>query len=226
MLKKAFLLRADEAAFVEDMALRFPRLREAFDTLICLTPQERLSWARARLDKLPRTGYVLRGVPANDVETVGAHVEHAKALAAQWTPQGYDTALVIAMIDIHDIGEGVIGDFTIHDDITRAEKGRLEEIAVRLIFEEDPGGLHDIWKAFEYKSVPEAAIAHDIEKAQVLFKAIEYETKYPFLCYRFDDFWDNLADMWSSPVGPQIHEHTAALRSRLPGPAKPLFRYS
>ncbi|MCB9990560.1 MAG: HD domain-containing protein [Rhodospirillales bacterium] len=136
--------------------------------------------------------------------------------AREWVPEHYDLGLVLAMLEIHDIAEAITGDFTIHDNISKPEKYRLEEIAARLIFEAYPQQLA-LWRDFENKNNPEALIGHDIEKAQVYFRCLDYERDHPYLGFKFDDFWNN-KPQWNTDLGDTLHQYTAGLRTRLHGP--------
>lgn len=215
MLTNTFNFSTDDRTFIEQMDIRFPSLIAAFNEAAAIPAQERYHWARKKLETLPRSGYVIRGILPEYVETVREHINSSKALAHNWTPDDKDKDLVLRMIEIHDIGEAVIGDFTPHDPITSEEKMRLERLAIDLIFEQGPQSLKEIWQTFEDKTCDEAFLAHDIEKAQCLFRALEYEIYDPSLENVFDDFWDNLETRWSSPLGPVLHQHTKTIRDRL-----------
>ena len=215
MLTDAFNFSASDRAFIEQMDVRFPHLISAFNEAAAIPAKQRYKWARKRLENLLRAGYTRHGIPDDKAETVREHIDASKALAAYWAPKGMDLNLILFMIEIHDIGEAIIGDFTPKDDITREEKMRLERLAVELIFEKMDPCLKEIWLSFEDKTCAEALVAHDIEKAQCLFKALEYEIKDKALEGTFDDFWDNLETRWSSDIGPKMHRHTKDARDRL-----------
>lgn len=215
MLTDAFNFSADDRAFIEKMNARFPHLITAFNEAATVPAHQRYGWARKRLETLLRAGYTRHGIPDDKTETVREHIDSSKGLASFWAPKDLDLNLILFMIEVHDIGEAIIGDFTPKDDITRAEKMRLERLAVDMIFEKTDQRLKEVWLAFEDKTCAEALAAHDIEKAQCLFKALEYEIKDRGFEGVFDDFWDNLETRWSSELGPKLHKHTKDARDRL-----------
>lgn len=153
-------------------------------------PKDRFDWAQEALYDTPRTGYVIRGVPDDMVESVGDHTLSAIELCFDYIPAGEQRDKVQAMIALHDLAEAVVGDFTPHDPITKAEKTRLETIAAGILFQKHPD-LMELWLEFEHAETPEAKIAHDIEKNQILFQTLDCVHQKP-------DLMDNLEDLFAN----------------------------
>ena len=78
------------------------------DTLIAL------GMAAQRLKRVPRTGWLLRGVPHGEGESVAAH-SHGMALVAlalaETLPQPLDRGRLLAMCLLHDLAEAILGDW-------------------------------------------------------------------------------------------------------------------
>ena len=86
----------------------------------------------AALKRLPRTGWVQRGVP--DPESVAAHSFGVAALAAVTASAvGADPARAVLVAVIHDVAEALTGDLTPADGVPGDTKRRREEQAARRI---------------------------------------------------------------------------------------------
>ncbi|RSL82296.1 hypothetical protein CEP52_016996 [Fusarium oligoseptatum] len=146
----------------------------------------RLTNVLKTLNTLPRTGWLNRGVPAEDCETVGEHtdsvVEIVGQLSEKRTDINGDRAREIAKC--HDYAEAIIGDLTPADDVSPAEKKRREDDAYGDFCRIDPVRGEEIRQAaVEYrdKTTPEARLVKDVDKYQRLKRAFKYQQRYPGL---------------------------------------------
>lgn len=71
------------------------------------------------LKHLPRRGWVLKGVP--NPETVAAHM-YRMGMSAFLLPNTYNIPRIIQIAIVHDLGEGIVGDITPHDNVTNEDK--------------------------------------------------------------------------------------------------------
>ncbi|RSL61557.1 hypothetical protein CEP51_013617 [Fusarium floridanum] len=146
----------------------------------------RLTNVLTTLNTLPRTGWLNRGVPAEDCETVGEHthsvVEIVGQLSEKRTGINGDRAREIAKC--HDYAEAIIGDLTPADGVSSAEKKRREDDAYGEFCRIDPVRGEEIHQAaVEYrdKTTPEARLVKDVDKYQRLKRAFKYQQRYPGL---------------------------------------------
>ena len=183
--------------FIRGINKRFPdkkisyKFREFNRTPIA----DRPALARKKLDKLPRTGYVTRGLAKDRAETVGQHVREMKEVAHEIT--GFPLDHLDMLIDVHDMAEAIVGDFTPMDDISSEEKHRLEDIAIQVIFEGDEAMIA-AWREYAEGSTMQARMAKDIDKLQMWDKAEIYKAAHPELTQdgrsNFQDLIDSVVD--------------------------------
>lgn len=129
----------------------------------------------AALKRMPRTGWVQRGVP--DPESVAAHSFGVAALAAVTaSAAGADPARAVLVAVIHDVAEALTGDLTPADGVTAATKRRREEQAARRILAEvDPDGtLMSAWLDYAEQRTPEGRLVKDLDKVDMALQAHAY----------------------------------------------------
>lgn len=133
-----------------------------------------------RLERLPRAGYLLTGVP--HPETVAAHA-YATAwltmlLAGQLSDAGetIDRARAVGMALLHEAGEIFIGDLV--PGVSRAlgpgikEKAELE-YGGRFLDTLDPA-MGDLFREYMAGSTTEALLVRDCDRLALLLKAAGY----------------------------------------------------
>jgi putative hydrolase of HD superfamily len=138
------------------------------------------------LNNIHRTGWVARGIPEKESETVGEHTQALIDLANQLFPdrEDLDHDKLLRMLQIHDWPENITGDKrAITDDEAKRIKflndKKLEEnVALRSIclkLGEQGKIIFKLWQEFEDQKTPEAKIAKQLDKLQCMLKAWEYE---------------------------------------------------
>ena len=143
------------------------------------------------LDRVPRTGYSLRGVP--EPESVSEHAFHTTFLA--WTlaaeePQ-LDRSRVAELALVHDVAEVRTGDLprTAARYLPAGAKAHAEGAAAQDLLA--PLGERDRDLVAEYQAgeTPEARFVSLCDKVQLLIKASVYES---WGAGNMDEFWTNL----------------------------------
>ncbi len=135
------------------------------------------------LGKLPRTGWVNRGV--EHPETVQEHI-----IALVEMPSSFDglspeeTEGLVEMLEIHDWPEAIHGDEVIltpdeaKEKTLKAAKFENEQKALAGICEKlgDAGKeIMALWLRFETSQDPAASFARQLDKYQAIQKSLEYE---------------------------------------------------
>ena len=173
------------------------------------------------LDRVPRAGWLLRGV--TEPESVASHC-HAVALLAQlacdaW-PGRFDAGRAVAMALVHDCAEVVTMDIPMPagDAAFRDAKSRTERAAVDSLF----GGLSprmaELFDEFERAETPEARLVRGLDKVQMMIRAACYQLEGRGA---LDDFWinrRNFEDYGIEPVRELFAEVARFAGRRLPKP--------
>lgn len=164
-----------------------------------------------RLKRLRRTGWLDRGLPPDEAETVAAHL-HRTALLA-WLAAAGDPALdrdrVLKLALIHDLAEAVTGDpapyrpeaippvsepdarrafFSVRHRRSGADSRRKrdeENAAFATITRELPAATRDelaaLWREYEAGATPEARFVKDADNLEAYLQAREYLVDHPDL---------------------------------------------
>ncbi|NLN92257.1 MAG: HD domain-containing protein [Candidatus Hydrogenedens sp.] len=150
-----------------------------------------LFWKIHSLDRVPRAGFLLRGVP--DPETVAAHSHFMAFLALLFireTPGDYDLGKALAMALVHDLPEARLMDVPM--PIAHKWLGEAKERAEQGIFEEMfssfPDYYAELHAEFSEGKSPEARLLRALDKAQMMLKVMYYE-KENRGCV--EEFWHN-----------------------------------
>lgn len=163
------------------------------------------------LKRVKRTGWIDRGVPLADVESVADH-SYLTALIA-WMTSIDDPALdsdrVLKLAMVHDLAESIVGDappYEAHEvpdrsDIdslraffsvrhTRTAEGAAakkagEHEAFQLLARGMPPGtqseLSSLWDEYEGQSTPEARFVKDVDRLEAYLQALHYAEGDPTL---------------------------------------------
>lgn len=143
------------------------------------------------LDRVPRAGYVLRGVP--EPESVAAHSHFLSLLAllfADAYPERFDHRRLLSMALVHDLPEARLMDIPMpYADayLKRAKQEAEQEIIEDLLagFSPTLAGLH---AEFCEAATEEARLLRGLDKAQMMLKILCYEAEHRG---RLDEFWHN-----------------------------------
>lgn len=143
-----------------------------------------------RLKRIPRTGWLLRGVSLGDVESVAEHTLRTAAismiLAHLLCSRGIkvDVLKVVEMAILHDLAEAMILD--VNRDVSRRigseRKEYMERIAEDILLEELPEDLKGMYRKtldeLHRGESLEARIVRTSDRLETIMQAVEYSYKY------------------------------------------------
>lgn len=162
-----------------------------------------------RLKRLPRTGWLDRGLPPAEAESVAAHL-HRTALLA-WLAAADDPALdrdrVLKLALIHDLAEAITGDpapyrpeeipseqaarrafFSVRHLRPPADAERkraAEDAAFAAMTRDVPAASRDelaaLWADYEAQASPEARFVKEADRLEAFLQAREYLLDHPDL---------------------------------------------
>jgi putative hydrolase of HD superfamily len=164
------------------------------------------------LDRIPRSGYVLRGVA--DPESVTEHSWHVLFLvwAVGSRIEGLDVSRAVEIALVHDLAELRIGDLprtSAHYGPPGAKKA-AESAAMADVLASLPERARALYQEYQEGATPEARLAKACDKLQLMLKVTVYER---WGTGALAEFWDN-PDNFPDSVIPEVAELFAALRRR------------
>lgn len=136
------------------------------------------------LKRVPRTGWLLRGVPPSAAENVAAHSHTMTIMAyllATQASEKVDLTRLLLMALIHDLPEAVIGDIPISaqrvDPSFREAKEKAENEAMKTILNSLPEKirlqLQKIWKEYLRGDTLEARLVEGADRLATAVHAAE-----------------------------------------------------
>jgi putative hydrolase of HD superfamily len=164
------------------------------------------------LDRIPRSGYVLRGVP--EPESVTEHTWHVLFLV--WTlgarSEGIDIHRAMEIALVHDLAELRIGDLprTSSHYFPEGAKRAAEAAAMSDILAPLPERARGLFEEYQAAATPEARLVKACDKLQLMIKVAVYEK---WGTGALAEFWDNPENF---PDGgfPAVREMFEELRAR------------
>jgi len=156
------------------------------------------------LDRVPRAGFLLRGVA--EPESVSAHSHFLALLALVFCERypAYDRGKVLSMALVHDISEARLMDIPMpYADAYldgakhRAEQAIIEDMTVNL-----SPALAAMNREFMEGTTPEARLLRGLDKAQMMIKVHCYEREHRG---RLEEFWGNAKNFHDYGV-PEVSE--------------------
>ncbi|MEL6460005.1 MAG: HD domain-containing protein [Cyanobacteria bacterium J06621_15] len=133
-----------------------------------------------QLKQLYRQGWLNKGISSENCESVAEH-SFCVALLALVLADEYsvelDTAKVIRMALIHDLGEIYAGDLTPADNISKEDKYNLEKHSVAKVLEKLPHGFKwiELWEEYEKGESTESQFVKQLDKLEMALQASVYE---------------------------------------------------
>ncbi|HIJ66299.1 MAG TPA: HD domain-containing protein [Candidatus Hydrogenedentes bacterium] len=143
------------------------------------------------LDRVPRAGYVLRGVP--EPESVAAHSHFVALLTLLFVeehPTQFDRSKALAMALIHDLSEAKLMDIPMPYGDTYLKEGKqhAEQAVIEDLFAGFPR-IYAAWHRELHEALsPEAKLVRALDKAQMMLKIAIYEREGRG---RLAEFWAN-----------------------------------
>ncbi|XP_039981699.1 HD domain-containing protein 2 [Xiphias gladius] len=130
-----------------------------------------------QLKRVPRTGWVYRNV--KKPESVSDHMYRMALMSLTITDPTVDKDRCIKLSLVHDMAECIVGDIAPSDNVSKAEKHRREEEAMRHLTGLLPEGLkqeiYGLWEEYETQSSPEARLVKQFDLLEMILQAHEYE---------------------------------------------------
>lgn len=165
------------------------------------------------LDRVPRMGFLLRGVP--DPESVAEHTLHVVTLTwlvARRIPE-IDTLRAVELAVLHDVAEVRTGDLPLTaaaywpPEAKRTAEGAA---AADLLA---PLGEHgrELWAELAARRTPEARLVKACDKLQLMLKVTLYES---WGEGGLDEFWDNERNFPDDEFAPVVQLFEALKRKR------------
>lgn len=164
------------------------------------------------LDRIPRSGYVLRGVA--EPESVTEHTWHVLFLV--WTlgarMDGIDLFRAVEIALIHDLAELRIGDLprTSSHYFPEGAKKTAEAAAMADVLAPLPARALGLYDEYQQGTSPEARLVKACDKLQLMLKVAVYER---WGTGALAEFWDN-PDNFPDGGFPAVRELFEELRAR------------
>lgn len=143
------------------------------------------------LDRIPRAGYLLRGV--TEPESVAAH-SHSLAFLTLMVcgayPEEFDSRRAVEMAIIHDLQEVATMDIPLPagTEAFKAAKEDTEQQVFESLFGSLSPGLTDVYREFRANESAEARLVRGLDKVQMMIKVMCYQREGRGI---LDDFWKN-----------------------------------
>lgn len=164
------------------------------------------------LDRLPRAGYVLRGVA--EPESVTEHSWHVLFLVWALGRQvpGLDAGRAVEIALVHDLAELRVGDLprTAARYFPAGAKAAAETAAMEEILAPLPARARELYAEYQAGETPEARLVKACDKLQLMLKVAAYER---WGAGGLAEFWDNPDNFPDGGFAP-VAELFAALRRR------------
>ncbi|XP_061785085.1 5'-deoxynucleotidase HDDC2 isoform X2 [Nerophis lumbriciformis] len=127
--------------------------------------------------RVPRTGWVYREV--KEPESVSDHMYRMALMSLTITDPTVDKDRCMKLSLVHDMAECIVGDIAPPDNVSKAEKHRREEAAMKQLISFTPGSvgqeLYGLWEEYENQSSPEARLVKEFDRLEMILQAHEYE---------------------------------------------------
>lgn len=166
------------------------------------------------LKSTPRTGWLDRGVPPAETESIADHILMTTLISWLVADPSLDRDRVLKLALVHDLAEAITGDpppyaradvppasdpealhafFSrrhVRSKADKAAKDRAEAEAMERLRALMPEGTGDdivaLWHEYEAEATPEARLVKDVDRFEAFLQAREYARRHPDL--PFDGF--------------------------------------
>ncbi|MBT3274947.1 MAG: HD family hydrolase [Spirochaetales bacterium] len=167
------------------------------------------------LDRVPRAGYLLRGV--TEPESVAAH-SHGLALltllVCEEHPDEFDSAKAVRIAIVHDLQESFTMDIPMPAGNAnfKAAKSETENEIYTSLFADQAESLKGLHREFEEAATQEGRLVRGLDKVQMMIKILNYERE-----GRGDlrEFWEHKANFkdYGLPVITDLFAEIAGLKA-------------
>jgi len=157
-----------------------------------------------KLKTLKRTGWVDNEVSLP--ESVADHMYRMSMLNFALTDPSLNKDRLIKICLCHDLAEAIAGDITPTErsGVSKEDKRKLEEDALNTIIadldnEALGNEIRGLWDEYEERATPEAIVASQLDKFEMIVQADEYEKQHAKEGKRLDSFFDYTAGYFTHP---------------------------
>ncbi|MCW3980468.1 MAG: HD domain-containing protein [Candidatus Bathyarchaeota archaeon] len=171
-----------------------------------------------KLKQMPRSGWISR-VGIDSPESVADHTFRCAFLGmCIGDVLKLDTEKLMKMLLLHDIQESITGDLDYFnklelgmDNVDAAENKAILDL-LSLLPAPLEGNYLSVWKEFNNQESPEAVVAKDIDKLEMILQCLEYERE------GYDEeklavFWQNVEGQIRNPSLKKIFCSIRSFRS-------------
>eukprot|EP01083_Nonionella_stella_P073210 197785_1 len=175
-----------------------------------------------KLKTTKRTGWVNHNV--NLPESIADHMYRMSIMAMvvggeHSKDHSLDTARLVKMALVHDLAESLVGDITPTEvsGVTKEDKHKLEFDAINKICgemldnSETALEILELWKDYESGESPEAVLAKDLDKFEMILQAHEYETSED---EKLDSFFESTAGKFKTESVRKLEEELHLRRNK------------
>ncbi|XP_048387141.2 HD domain-containing protein 2 isoform X1 [Stegostoma tigrinum] len=153
-----------------------------------------------QLKRVPRTGWVYRNV--KKPESVSDHMYRMAVMALLTEDQKLNKDRCIKLALVHDMAECIVGDIAPADNISKVEKHRREEEAMKhltgLLSDEVGKEVLGLWEEYENQSSVEAKYVKELDQFEMIVQAFEYE-ELEQRPGQLQDFYDSTKEKFHHP---------------------------
>ncbi|XP_072107677.1 5'-deoxynucleotidase HDDC2 [Mobula birostris] len=130
-----------------------------------------------QLKRVSRTGWVYRNV--KNPESVSDHMYRMAVMAFLIEDPDLNKERCIKLALVHDMAECIVGDIAPADNISKEEKHRREEEAMKcltaLLNNDASKEIQELWQEYENQSSNEAKYVKELDRFEMIAQAFEYE---------------------------------------------------
>ncbi|MDQ3539680.1 MAG: HD domain-containing protein [Chloroflexota bacterium] len=162
-----------------------------------------------KLKTTPRTGWLDRGVPSGETESIADHILMTALIGWITADDGLDRDRVLKLALVHDLAEAITGDpppynrsdvppaediQAIRDFFSRRHVRNSEDKAAKdqrertvmteltnLMPDHVASEIADLWNEYEEQTSPEARFAKDLDRFEAFLQARAYQSRFPDL---------------------------------------------
>jgi len=133
-----------------------------------------------QLKNLYRQGWLRRGIPREQCESVAEHIFGMTWMAWLLMDAGLTEDVnrerVLRMVLAHEVGEIYAGDMIPADGVEAGEKQRLERESALRVADKLAGGeeILALWEEFEAGQTAEARLVRQLDRLEMAFQAAQY----------------------------------------------------
>jgi 5'-deoxynucleotidase YfbR-like HD superfamily hydrolase len=210
----AHLYTPEQQDFILEQCKKFDRVALGFALFAVTSPKSRFGLSENVLGMQHRVGWPRVGVAVPFAQDVLEHEKSCERLVRALFADDPDIERLASAARYHDQGESIVGDFTPHCDITRADKNTLELLGVRLLTEAkdvQPKAqiVYDACHLYEGDDPKEAHLRQKIRDGDLLDMVIEAAfirqecpaEEWPKIADKINAFWDYVGERVSTPQG-------------------------